>query len=100
MFVRPHLEFSVHARCPWLVKDIEIIEHVQQRAVNMVVGLNGRTYGERLKEISMLSLYDRRIRGDVIQVWKCFHGYCSMDSLMFQLVSEIHVAQHGIHRNH
>ena len=74
-FVRPHLEFSVQAWSPWLLKDIEELERVQKRAVDMVIGLNGLSYEEKLKQVGLTSLAERRIRGDVIQVWKYIHSF-------------------------
>lgn len=74
IFVRPHLELCVQAWCPWYVKDIDLLESVQKRAVNMVVGLMSTTYEDKLKEIHLLSLQERRLRGDNIQVWKYVHG--------------------------
>ena len=74
LYVRPHLEISGQAWCPWKKTDIEILERVQERAVNMVVGLRSRTYTDRLAEVNLLSLEDRRKRGDAIQVWKYLHG--------------------------
>ena len=41
----------------------------------MVTGLDGLSYEEKLKRVGLQSLYDRRIRGDVIQVWKYIHCY-------------------------
>jgi ribonucleases P/MRP protein subunit RPP40 len=38
-YVRPHLEFSSIAWSPWLQKDIELLERVQKRALNMVNGI-------------------------------------------------------------
>lgn len=73
-YVRPHLEFAVQAWSPWLVKDIDMIEKVQERAVNMVVGLRSNDYQGKLCELNLTSLYDRRIRGDMIQTWKYLHG--------------------------
>ena len=90
-FVRPHLECSVQAWSPWLKKDISVLEKVQQRAVNMVVGLEGLEYEEKLKKLNLLSLVDRRLRGDVIQVWKWFNGLSLMDRSMFSLVSDQHL---------
>jgi len=34
--IRPHLEYSIQARSPYLVKDIEVLERVQKKAINLV----------------------------------------------------------------
>ena len=73
-FVRPHLEFCVQAWSPWYVKDCELLEKVQKRAVDQVVGLRSHTYEDKLEELGLPSLKARRQRGDVIQVWKYLHG--------------------------
>ena len=52
---------------PWLVQDIEVLEKVQRRAVNMIVGLTGRTYEDKLSEVNLTSLSDRRIKFDPVQ---------------------------------
>ena len=41
----------VQAWSPWLMGDIKLLESVQRKAVNMVVGLQGLTYTERLKPL-------------------------------------------------
>ena len=74
-YVRPHLEFSVPAWSPWLHADINTLEKVQQRAMTMVSGLQGRTYEERLQEVGMDSLEVRREHMDMTQVFKMLHGY-------------------------
>ena len=38
----------------------------------MVSGLKGKTYSEKLKEVGLTTLEERR-RGDMIQVWKTLH---------------------------
>ena len=86
-YVRPHLEFSCQAWSPWLKRDIEILEKVQRRAVNRVAGLKGKTYEEKLREVGLLSLYDRRKRGDAIQVWKAINGHSILNSEMLQHVN-------------
>ena len=83
MFVRPHLECCVQAWSPWYAKDIDTLERVQKRAVNMVVGLRSSTYEGKLRELNLPSLQERRIRGDSIQVWKYVHGVnCGGDNLL------------------
>ena len=71
-YVRPHLECCVQAWSPWLQQDIDLLEKVQQRAVNAVSGLSG-SYNERLSQLNLLSLLDRRLRGDMIQTYKMVH---------------------------
>ena len=89
-YVRPHLECAVQAWSPWYVKDIEILEKVQRRAVNMVVGLRAGTYEGKLKELNLLSLQERRKRGDMIQVWKYMHGHNRGASDFFNMSKEQH----------
>lgn len=69
-YVRPHLEYCAQAWSPWTALDIDRIESVQERALRMVPGLANLTYKEKLKELNLQSLEERRIRGDVIQAWK------------------------------
>ena len=83
VYVRPHLEFSCQAWSPWLKRDIDILEKVQRRAVNRVTGLKGKTYEEKLREVGLLSLYDRRKRGDAIQVWKALNDQSILNPDMF-----------------
>ena len=74
-FVRCHLEFAGPAWCPWNQHDIEILEKVQIRAINMISGLKGQTYQEKLKELGIQSLVERRTRTDLIQTFKILKGF-------------------------
>jgi len=78
-FVRCHLEFAVPAWSPWLIGDIDVLERVQKRAVNLVVGLVGRTYEEKLTELGLNTLKDRRIQIDLIQTFKILKGIDRVD---------------------
>jgi len=73
-YVRPHLEFASPAWSPWNQGDIDCLEKVQQRAVTAVSGLTGRTYAERLTELGLSSLEDRRTEADMIQTFKILAG--------------------------
>ena len=90
-YVRHHLEFSVQAWSPWFAKDIDLIEQVQKRAVNMIVGLKARTYDGKLREINLTSLHERRLRGDVIQVWKYMHKQNPGGDKLFKMSNEQHL---------
>ncbi|CAL4075568.1 unnamed protein product, partial [Meganyctiphanes norvegica] len=62
--VRSHMEFAVQAWSPQLKKDIIKLEKVQQRATRLVPELRGLTYEQRLKQLGLTTLEERRRRGD------------------------------------
>jgi len=78
-YVRPHLEFASQAWSPWLRGDIEVLEKVQQRAVKMIGGLRGVTYEERLAELGLQSLEDRRAEADMVMTYKVLTGKVRVD---------------------
>lgn len=88
-FVRCHLEFAVPAWSPWADGDIDLLEHVQRRVVNLISGLAGRTYKEKLREIGMSALVERRIKYDLVQTYKILNGIDNVDfSIWFKLVGQ------------
>jgi hypothetical protein len=73
-YVRPHLEFATAAWSPWTAADKECLEKVQKRAVKMVSGLKSTEYEEKLKELGMTTLEERRHQIDMQQTHKILHG--------------------------
>ena len=54
----------------------------------MVAGLKGKTYQDKLKEVGLTSLEDRRDRGDMIQTFKIIQGLDNVEvGTWFQLAS-------------
>ena len=89
-YVRPHLEYCVQAWSPWLQQDIDLLENVQRRAVRAVSGLTG-TYEEKLKQLNMTTLKERRIRGDMIETYKIVQGIEDVEvSTFFSISSSNH----------
>ena len=82
-YVRPHLEFCVPAWSPWTLQDKNKLENVQMRAIRMISGLSGKSYEEKLQELNMQSLSDRRTRFDLIQTFKILKGIDSVDASTF-----------------
>jgi hypothetical protein len=59
----------------WATKDKEALEKFQQRAIKMVSGLGSNVYEERLQELGMTPLEERRHKLDMVQVYKRLGGY-------------------------
>ena len=51
-----------------------LIEGVQRRATKMIPSWRNLSYEERLKKLGMFSLRRRRLRDDVLEVFKMIHG--------------------------
>ena len=79
-YVRPHLEFAVTSWSHWLEADKTCLEKIQQRAVSMISGLKGATYEEKLKEIGLTTLEERRHQADMLQAFKIIRGFDKVDS--------------------
>jgi len=72
--VRPHLEYCTSAWSPYYVKDKELLEKVQHRFTRMFPDLRNLPYLQRLEELKLWSLEDKRTRSDLIEVYKIING--------------------------
>jgi ribonuclease P/MRP protein subunit RPP40 len=79
LYIQLHLEFAVPAWSPWTKADSEVLEKVQRRAVGMVTGLNSKDYEDRLKELGMSSLSQRREEMDLSEMYKIMTGKSAVD---------------------
>jgi len=68
--VRPHLEYCVPAWAPHYLKDKVLIESIQRRFTRMIPSIRKFSYEERLKKLGLWTLEDRRIRADLVEVYK------------------------------
>ena len=57
------------------------MEKVQRRAVNLISGLKGANYEEKLVELGILSLEKLRKRFDIIQTYKILSRIDQVDSI-------------------
>ena len=56
-------------------QDINMVEKVQERATKLLKCLKNPDYEERLGILNLTKLSIRRVRGDLIQMYKIIHGY-------------------------
>ncbi len=78
--VRPHLEYTIQANCPYLKKDIIHLERIQRAETRWVKGLRGLRYEERLQALKLQPLGKRRLRNDLVLTHKIIHNYIDLDA--------------------
>ena len=93
--VRPHLEYSVQAWRPHFRGDIDLLEGVQRRATKLITSISNKSYEDRLHILNLTTLETRRLRGDLIEVFKIFKGFDNLDSSMFFELSNAHTRGHS-----
>ena len=92
--VRPHLEYCVQAWRPHLQKDINLLENVQKRLLKML-GVNKKYYYEKITEYNITTLETRRLRGDMITVFKIFKGMLDVNPTEYFTVSRGNLRGHS-----
>ena len=68
--VRPHLEYAVKFWSPHLRRDIDKMERAQRKATKIIPEIRNHSYQQRLKDLELISLVQRRLRGQLIEVCK------------------------------
>ena len=72
--VRPHLDYCIQAWRPHLQKDIDMLEKVQRRATRMAAECGKMEYKDRLRITNLTTLETRRLRADLVEVYKILNG--------------------------
>ena len=85
--VRPHLDYAVQFWSPYYRMDIDRLESIQRRMTKMINGLSHLDYKNRLKRLQLHSLERRRLRGDLIEVFKWVKGFNRGDVSRVLIVS-------------
>ena len=95
--VRPLLEYCVHAWSPHLQKHKKLLENVQERATKIVREYRHLSYDERLEELELPRLEDRRSRGDMILTYRLINGEEGINYRKFFTLDE---RPYGLRKQH
>ena len=77
--VRCHFDYASTIWNPFKKKHIDAIESVQRRATKQLPNMNNLSYQDRLKSLKLPTLAYRRLRGDVIEIYKIVHAIYDKD---------------------
>lgn len=74
--MRPHLKSCLQFWAPHY-NNIEVLEQIQRKAMNMEKGLKQKSCEEQLKELSWFNLEKRRLSADLVPLYNHLKGDCS-----------------------
>ena len=91
VYVRPLLEYNCSIWSPRYIQDINCVEAVQRRFTKRLPGMQNLTYLARLKKLNLESLEIRRVRADLILMYKIM--FCLIDvsvsDFLYWMLAEI-----------
>ena len=85
--VRPLLDYCGPAWCPYLKKDVAVLEKVQRRMSKLISNIRHMSYSDRLSALSLTTLSTRRLRYDLILVYKILNGLIDVDNDFFSFAT-------------
>ena len=73
-----------------------MLEKVQRRATKLIPNLRNLSYESRLKRIGLQTLKTRRLRGDLIEVFKILNGFDLLDTNIVTLDTQCVTRSNGL----
>ena len=74
VLMRPHLEYCIQEWSCQCRRDMDLLEHIQWRATEMIQGMEHLSYEDRLRELGLFRLEKRRLRGCLIVLFQYVKG--------------------------
>ena len=97
--VRSHLDYAMAVWHPYKIKHKIALENIQRRATKELPGMRDLSYIERLKLLKLPTLAYRRLRGDMIEVYKIIHNIYDHESVP-NLLKNNEISQRTGNRGH
>jgi len=97
-FVRPLLEYGSQIWSPRLQKDVYNIERIQCCFTKRFPGMGSLSYSDRLGHLNLESLESRRVKADLVLLFKVIHGFVDIDcNAMFDIQTDWTTRGHDLH---
>ena len=81
--IRPHLDYGMAACPPGTSAEAKALEAVQSKATALVYGLRAKNSEDRRQTLGLMTLQQRRERGDLMEVYKILNGLTKIDPSAF-----------------
>ena len=76
--VRSHMDYCIQAWRPFKQKDIDLLESIQRRMSRIIPELRHLDYPSRLRILKITTLETRRVRAELLEVFKIINGLDSV----------------------
>ena len=80
---RSHFDSCSAVWAPYQIEHIKLIEGVQRRVTKQIPGFRDMSYEDRLTKLKLPTLCYRRLRGDLIEVYKILNSYYDPNTCKF-----------------
>jgi len=95
VYVRPLVEYCSQIWSPSYLSDIYKIERVQRRFTRRLKGMNSLSYGQRLNKLKLETLELRRLKFDLLFVFKILNGLVSVSREVFNFSAMLNLRGHN-----
>ena len=106
-YVRPKLEYNTVVWCPFLHKDINLVESVQKKftrhickviLIHVKCKISFNSYSDCLSKLNINSLEYRRLEFDLFLMFKIYHNLCDLNIYEFFKLckSRYNLRQHSL----
>ena len=82
-YVRPMLEYATPVWSPYFISYIDKVESVQRYFTKRIPGMRNLPYSDRLVLVGLESIELRRLKFDLIMVYKTLNGFSGLEKDIF-----------------
>jgi hypothetical protein len=97
--VRSQLDYASSVWAPYRKKHIDKIEQVQKRATKQIPETKNLNYEERIRKLKLSTIGYRRVRGDMIEIYKIIKGKYDKDVITLVKTAEESEVRHSTRTN-